>query len=75
MKKIDLTVTNIGGPDGEKRIEEALIAIDGVDAANAIDADDTVEVTFDNTDATLKEVKKTIEDLGFNLLYYPGIPA
>lgn len=68
MANINLKVEGITCGGCEKSIQNALLARDGVSAANASHESGTVDIDFDDGQIRQEELKQAIEGAGFDVV-------
>lgn len=67
MKTIEINVTGMMCEHCENRVNTAVAQIDGVESVKADAKGNRVTCTFDETKATDKIIKETIEDVGYDV--------
>ena len=60
-------VAGMACPNCKKRLEEALLRLDGVGGAQASVELKQVEVTYDSSRVTPEQIQETAEDCGYDL--------
>ncbi len=66
MKEIDLNVEGMVCGGCEKRVENVLLSLNGIEKVVANHQNNTVLITASN-ELNIEEVKEKIEDLGFEI--------
>lgn len=67
MKNVTLNVQGMSCGHCVKAVEGSLGKLEGVNEVNVKLDDDLVEVTFNESQVTLNEIKETIEEQGYDV--------
>jgi len=65
MQKYRLDIPNISCEHCSKAIEDALSAIDGVQAISVDISDKYADATFDESDVSLDKIEDVLKDIGY----------
>ncbi len=77
MQKYRLDIPNISCEHCSKAIEDALSAIDGVQAVSVDIPDKYADATFDEADVSLDKIEDVLKDIGYEVekktMMTPGV--